>query len=204
MSPKRNLGERSQAGEAMRIWSSVILVILIAGLCSVSAFAAAERTAEQLPEFELPVPGEENHRIYLGLDTSSGTFSVTDIDADIVLIELFSMYCPFCQEEAPLINELFELMNDLPETGPSVKIIGIGASNSEFEVNHFRTTYNVQFPMFPDQDMAIYKALGGAGTPGFIGVRLSDGEGPLIVLRQSGGFYSKEDFLGQLIEFSER
>lgn len=188
----------------MRIWLSIILVILLAGLCSLSAFAAAERTAEQLPEFELPVPGEEVHRTYLGLDGSSGTFNVADIKADIVLIELFSMYCPFCQEEAPLINELFELMNDLPESGPSVKIIGIGASNSEFEVNHFRTTYNVEFPMFPDQDMAIYKALSGAGTPGFIGVRLSEGEDPLIILRQSGGFYSKDDFLGQLIEFAEQ
>lgn len=191
----------------MRTWSSIILAIFIAGLFSVNAFAAAERTAEQLPEFELPVPGDENHRTYLGLDANAGSggiFTVADIDADIVLIELFSMYCPFCQEEAPLINELFELMNDLPESGPSVKIIGIGASNSEFEVNHFRTTYNVEFPMFPDQDMAIYKALSGAGTPGFIGVRLSDGEAPLIILRQSGGFYSKDDFLAQLIEFAEQ
>ena len=188
----------------MRIWSSIILVIIIAGLCSATTFAAAERTAEQLPEFELPVPSEENDRTYLGLDSSSATFSVADIDADIVLIELFSMYCPFCQEEAPLINELYELMNDLPESGPSVKIIGIGASNSEFEVNHFRTTYKVDFPMFPDQDMAIYKALSGAGTPGFIGVRLSGGENPMIILRQSGGFYSKDDFLAQLIEFAEQ
>ncbi len=191
----------------MRTWSSIILAIFIAGLFSVNVFAAAERTAEQLPEFVLPVPGDENHRTYLGLDAnggSGGIFTVSDIDADIVLIELFSMYCPFCQEEAPLINELFELMNDLPESGPSVKIIGIGASNSEFEVNHFRTTYNVEFPMFPDQDMAIYKALSGAGTPGFIGVRLSDGEAPLIILRQSGGFYSKDDFLAQLIEFAQQ
>jgi thiol-disulfide isomerase/thioredoxin len=187
----------------MRIWPFIILVLLIASLLNVNAFAAAERTAEQLPEFELPVPDEENHRTYLGLESSSGTFSVGDIEADIVLIELFSMYCPFCQEEAPLINELYELMNEQSESGPSVKIIGIGASNSEFEVDHFRTTYNVQFPMFPDQDMAIYKALSGAGTPGFVGVRLSEGEAPLIVLRQSGGFHSKENFLGQLIEFAE-
>ena len=189
----------------MRIWSFIILAIFVAGLFSVNACAAAERAAEQLPEFQLPVPGEQNHRTYLGLDASganSGIFTVADIDADIVLIELFSMYCPFCQEEAPLINELYELMNDLPESGPRVKIIGIGASNSEFEVNHFRTTYNVEFPMFPDQDMAIYKALSGAGTPGFIGVRLSGGEAPRIILRQSGGFYSKDDFLAQLIEFA--
>ncbi len=181
---------------------TLISALLLVGLLGVNAFAAAERTAEQLPDFELPLPADEGHRAYLGLDAGKATFTVADIDADIVLIELFSMYCPFCQEEAPLINELYELMNSLPASSPSVKIIGIGASNSEFEVDHFRSTYNVQFPMFPDQDMAIYKALSGAGTPGFIGVRLSGDQTPMIVLRQSGGFHSKDDFLSELIEFA--
>ena len=182
---------------------TLIAALLLVGLVSVNAFAEAERTAERLPEFELPLPADEAHRVYLGLGSENTAFSVADIDADIVLIELFSMYCPFCQEEAPLVNELYELMNDLPQSGPRVKIIGIGASNSEFEVNHFRSTYQVQFPLFPDQDMAIYKALSGAGTPGFIGVRLSGAEPPTIVLRQSGGFYSKDDFLSQLIDFAK-
>ena len=183
---------------------TLISALLLVGLMGVNAFGAAERTAEPLPDFELPLPADEAHRAYLGLESDKATFTVADIEADIVLIELFSMYCPFCQEEAPLINELYELMNDLPQSGPRVRIIGIGASNSEFEVEHFRSTYSVQFPMFPDQDMAIYKALSGAGTPGFIGVRLSGGETPMIVLRQSGGFYSKDDFLSQLIEFAKQ
>ena len=189
---------------ALRKLSFMILPLCVAGLYGVTAAAAAQRTAELLPAFELEVPAEEKHRSYLGLEAESGSFSVPDIDADIVLIELFSMYCPYCQKEAPLINELFESMNELPEGAPRVKIIGIGASNSEFEVGHFRSTYNVQFPLFPDQDMAIYKALSGAGTPGFIGVRLSGGGDPVIVLRQSGGFYSKEDFLAELIEFAQQ
>ena len=186
----------------MRKWSFILLTILLAGLYGVAAAAAADRTAELMPAFELDVPADEKYRSYLGLEADSGSFTVADIDADILLIELFSMYCPFCQEEAPLINELFELMNGLPGSAPKVKIIGVGASNSEFEVDHFRSTYNVQFPLFPDQDMAIYKALSGAGTPGFIGVRLSGEGDPVIVLRQSGGFYSKEEFLAELIEFA--
>ena len=197
-------GECSYTGDTMGKWVFMILPLLLAGLNGGTSAAAAERTAEPMPAFELKIPAEEEHRTYLGLEQESGSFSVADIDADILLIELFSMYCPFCQEEAPLINELYELMNETVEAGPRVKIIGIGASNSSFEVDHFRTTYKVQFPMFPDQDMAIYKALSGAGTPGFIGVRLADAAEPLIVLRQSGGFYSKEDFLAQLIEFAKQ
>lgn len=167
--------------------------------------AAADRVAELLPEIILPVPENAEHRSYLGLNnTDADTFSVADIDADVVLIELFSMYCPYCQEEAPLVNELYKMMNGLPESGPGVKLIGIGASNSEFEVGHFRDTYAVEFPLFPDQDLSIYKALSGAGTPGFIGIRM-DPKGtsePQIVLRQSGGFHSKEDFLAELIGYA--
>lgn len=188
----------------MRKRCFIFWALILAGMTGVAASVAAERTKELMPGFELEVPAEETHRNYLGISSENGHFSVDQIDADILLIELFSMYCPFCQEEAPLINELYELMNEQPESGPSVKIIGIGASNSEFEVDHFRSTYNVQFPLFADQDMAIYKALSGAGTPGFIGVRLSGGGDPVIVLRQSGGFYSKEDFLSELIEFAKQ
>lgn len=167
--------------------------------------SAADRVAELLPELVLPLPDEAEHLSYLGIKEVEGdTFTIADIKADVVLIELFSMYCPYCQEEAPLINELYEMMQALPESGPSVKLIGIGASNSVFEVNHFRDTYTIDFPLFPDQDMSIYKALSGAGTPGFIGVRI-DGKGsgePQIVLRQSGGFHSKEGFLGELLEYA--
>jgi peroxiredoxin len=174
---------------------------LVAGLNA----SAADRVAELMPEIILPLPENPEHLAYLGLEnTAADTFSVADIDADVVLIELFSMYCPYCQKEAPLVNELYEMMNGLPESGPSVKIIGIGASNSEFEVGHFRDTYDIDFPLFPDQDLSIYKALSGAGTPGFIGIRIDPKatSEPQIVLRQSGGFHSKEEFLAELVGYA--
>lgn len=156
---------------------------------------------ELLPDLEFAVPESAAHKAYLGLAGTNGkTFSVKDIDADILLIELFSMYCPYCQREAPNVNELYEKMQKVSESGPKVKIIGIGASNSEFEINHFRDTYGVEFPLFPDKDMSMYKALKGAGTPGFIGSRLKEGETPVIVLRNSGGFYVAGDFLDELMQ----
>jgi thiol-disulfide isomerase/thioredoxin len=157
--------------------------------------------SESLPQLVLTVPADEDHRVYLGLQESGdgATFEVAKIEADILLIELFSMYCPYCQAEAPLVNELYELMQALPASEPMVKIIGIGASNSDFEVDHFRKTYDVEFPLFSDQDMAMYNALAGAGTPGFVGARRDAAGGFSIVLRQSGGFYSAADFLKELI-----
>ncbi|MCG6931184.1 MAG: TlpA family protein disulfide reductase [Desulfofustis sp.] len=183
----------------------VILGFLMLGMVSAGPVFPADRVMELLPDFELPIPEEPGHANYLGVQNIEGeTFRITDIDADIVLIELFSMYCPFCQEEAPAVNELYQKMQALGTAGPNIKIVGIGASNSPFEVDHFRNTFDIEFPLFPDQDMSIYKALSGAGTPGFIGVRFDEGKKGVIVLRQSGGFYSTDDFLAELIEYAAR
>ena len=44
-----------------------------------------------LPNIELPVPETPYHRQYLGLDQKS-VFSIPDIKAEVVVIEIFSMY----------------------------------------------------------------------------------------------------------------
>lgn len=156
-----------------------------------------------MPELLLATPESEQHRNYLGLSTQPGEmFKVSDIKADLLVIELFSMYCPYCQKEAPLVNELHQKMEEKNAKGLSIKIIGLGASNSQFEVEHFGDTYGVEFPLFPDKDMSMYKALEGAGTPGFVGYKLKGSSPPVAILRNSGGFYSADDFLQELIDNS--
>ena len=180
----------------------LILIFFLVWPCVVTG-AESAATTEKMPDLVLTVPDNEFYKSYLGLTGKAGeTFSVEDVDADIIVIELFSMYCPFCQKEAPLVNELYEKMEVVSKSGPVVKIIGLGASNSQFEVDHFRDTYNVPYPLFPDKDMSMYKALTGAGTPGFIGCRLNNGQNATIVLRNSGGFYSSDEFLKELIDKS--
>ena len=183
-----------------RILAVMLGMFIVMNLVIISGSHAAAVSEEPVPKLVFTIPENQAHRDYLGIEGNSGeSFGVNDIKADVLLIELFSMYCPFCQEEAPLVNELYELMQSLPTDGPQVKIIGIGAGNSELEVNHFKSTYDVEFPLFPDKDLSMYKSLSGAGTPGFIGMKKDSARGFVIVFRQSGGFYSKEDFLEQLL-----
>jgi len=157
--------------------------------------------AETLPEIMVTVPENKEDRVYLGLEKEAGeSFNLAEIDADILLIELFSMYCPYCQAEAPAVNVLHELALQRKEKGITIRLVGLGASNTRFEVDHFRDTYDIPFPLFPDKPLAFYKKLGGEGTPGFIGVKLEKGAQPEIVLRQTGGFESPEEFLERLLE----
>ncbi len=180
------------------IWSLFLLCLSWAGQ---AAGSDAKNTTEYLPRLELTVPKDESARKYLGLQAKPGEkFTPADIKADILLIELFSMYCPYCQNAAPSVNKLFQDMEEVSKNGPVVKIIGIGATNSQFEVEHFKETYDIAFPLFPDRDSSKYTALGGAGTPTFIGCRLNNGKQATIVLRKAGSFHDADEFLQQLIK----
>jgi len=44
-----------------------------------------------LPEFTLPVPQSDEHQKYLGL-AGKESFKISEISADVVIIEIFSMY----------------------------------------------------------------------------------------------------------------
>jgi len=46
----------------------------------------------------------------------------------------------------------------------------------------------------------MYKKFGGEGTPGFIGCLFKEGEEPVIIVRQSGGFETAEEFLALLLQ----
>ena len=81
-----------------------------------------------------------------------------------------------------------------------IKLIGIGANNSLFEVKHFRDTYQIPFPLFADGDMAIYNALGGKlRTPYFIGLKIKDKGAHEVFFTQLGGFEKADAFYGELI-----
>ena len=67
------------------------LLLLLAFPCGISAASQPPLEGEVLPPFELPVPESSQHRQYLGLDQKS-VFSIPDIKAEVVIIEIFSMY----------------------------------------------------------------------------------------------------------------
>lgn len=78
-------------------------------------------------------------------------------------------------------------------------MIGIGVGNSDYEVGHFRKTYNVPFPLFSDGDFAIHKKIGEAWTPHFFGVRLNTDGSNRIFYSQLGGKKAADKILAELM-----
>ena len=70
---------------------AVFLGILVVSASFARATSQPPSVGGQLPEFTLPVPKSDEHQEYLGL-AGKDNFKIAEISAEIVIIEIFSMY----------------------------------------------------------------------------------------------------------------
>jgi len=191
-----------------------ILFILFASLLSESASLGSETITvlgnqvksdpgnnTSIPVFELPMPGSEREKSYLGL-SGTGNFKIGQIKAQVLIIEVFSLYCPHCQRTASQINELYQKIQERPDMKEKIKMIGIGVNNSTYEVDSYRKRYKVPFPLIPDENMEISKMLGVRGTPTFIGIKVNGKGTQKRFYFEEGGFQDTQQFLTEIIKLS--
>lgn len=83
-----------------------------------------------------------------------------------------------------------------------MKLIGIGAGNSAFEVEVFRDKYKVPFPLLPDEDFSLHKCFGETRTPYFIAIRINDDGSHEVIYSKLGGIEEPKQFLKQMTQLS--
>jgi peroxiredoxin len=182
-----------------------LLALLL--FANVQAFASGATTSPDMkplpvgqafPDVTFAGPILENEAKQLGAGAKGKPFSLQQTKAQTIILVVFSMYCPFCQKEAPELNTMNALIKSKGLSG-KVKLVGLGAGNSPFEVSVFREKFSIPFPLIPDQDFAAYKLLGQVGTP-FYYVLKRQGDGFVIVDTQLGCVTSAEAFLKTALE----
>ena len=70
---------------------AVFLGVLLVSCGFAWAVSQPPAVGGKLPEFTLPVPKNDEHREYLGL-AGKDAFKISEISAEVVIIEIFSMY----------------------------------------------------------------------------------------------------------------
>jgi len=184
------------------IYGLALIVIFVMFLTAGSALAGSSpQKGDVFPEINLTIPENPEHKAYLGL-TGEGEFKIPQIKAEVVIIEIYSMYCPHCQREAPRVNELYQAIEQSPKYKGKLKVIGIGVGNSSFEVEVFAKKYKVSFPLFPDADYSIHKRLGEVRTPYFVGVKIKKDGTHEVFYSKLGGFRKTDKFLQLMVESS--
>ena len=166
---------------------------------SASAVTGPPTEGGILPEIVLHVPKILEQKKYLGL-SSETTFTIPQIKASVVIVEIFSMYCPYCQAEAPSINKLYYKIQNNSSLEGRFKLIGIGVGNTTFEVENFRNTYKIPFPLFPDDDFSIHKKIGEVRTPYFFAVGINKDGTHRILYSHPGRLSDHDRFIKILLQ----
>ena len=159
---------------------SCFLVTLLFFLTAVNTAFARTRpvtAGEDFPDLVLNRNLSKADHRYLGVKKSKqGTFRISEINADLILLEILSVYCPSCQHQAPVFVNLYNMIENDPRVRGKIKMIGIAAGNNEREIETFKKRYHVPFPIVPDEKFEILDIIGSTRAPFNILIRKSGKE----------------------------
>jgi len=156
---------------------------------------AAPVDASVLAGLQFPSAGNSTQQRYLGI-SSGDSLSLGQIRAERLIIVVFNAYCTICQADAPILKFLYGIIEDDPQLKGRTKIVGIAAGNTQLEVEDFRNTHEVAFPLFPDPNFSVDRAIpSNLRVPIVITARNNPGR-PLEILKiHQGELKDVEDVL---------
>lgn len=150
------------------------------------------KAGDVLPALAFQAPDAPGDGEYLGLG-SNRAFTLAEVAAELVMLEIVGVYCPVCFEQAPTINGLFKQLKRDPVLGSKVKLLGLASGVTAMEIQAMRESQGARYPVVGDPDFILHEQLGSPKTPFTILVR-PDGtvlETHLGAIRDKGAFLRK-------------
>jgi peroxiredoxin len=163
-------------------------------------FGKAIAVGETVPHFTLDAPKSVKEQKYLGLQNTE-PFSLSQLQAKLVLVEIFSTLCSTCKKSAPGMNKLFKYIQNDKTLNNDLKMLAIGQGDSPAKVGAWRKKYKVKYPLFPDQRRVVFKKFGTPGTP--YTVLINNGNGK-VLYAHGGQIKDVGEFLAELKGFHKK
>ena len=139
------------------------LIGCLAIILAVAAPRSAAPAAKNLAHLTFAGVISEADRHYLGLEKSA-PFSLQDIKAPYILLEIMRTGCPHCVDQTPAMNQLHKLVAN-SHLKDKVKIIAVGEGDQAGALARFKAAHKVSFAMVPDPGWEIGTAFKIQGTP---------------------------------------
>ena len=100
----------------------------------------------------------------MGIGTAE-TFSINQLNCQLVLIEIVGVYCPQCHIQMPLFNKLFYRIKRDADMCKKSKMLAIAVGANPIEVAYFKKEHQIPYPVIKDPEFEIHKQLGEPRTP---------------------------------------
>lgn len=139
----------------------IVCLFLVLTACPV--LAGPPVAGESMPALTLPVPLDPAGQEMLGVQGKTA-FSLADLKADLVFLEVIGVYCAQCARQSPGFKTLASRLNKGKLKG-RVAMFALAAGGTDAEVRQLLATGQYLFPVVSDPDYVAHKLLGEPLTP---------------------------------------
>ncbi|MDY6971970.1 MAG: TlpA disulfide reductase family protein [Thermodesulfobacteriota bacterium] len=122
------------------------------------------KEGDDFPEISMKTPSDPMLLVYLGLSEGK-SFTLTDVKADLILVEIMNINCGSCRKQAPIYNKLYSLIESTPETKGRIKMLAIASGSKDEYIKKYIDYFKVPYPIIEDPNFALYEATGSSPLP---------------------------------------
>src|SRR5512147_215936 len=104
---------------------------LVLCFCASPLFAEADpKVGQVLGPVKFAKPQSDEDAKYLGL-AKAEPFTLKDVKSPYVFVEQFNTSCPHCMHQAPILNELYNKVQQDAALKDKLKFMSVGQGNDE-------------------------------------------------------------------------
>jgi thiol-disulfide isomerase/thioredoxin len=179
----------------MKLKRGVVLgccLALVLFFCAAPLLAAEAdpKVGQVLGPVKFAKPLTDEDAKYLGL-AKAEPFTIKDVKSPYLLIEQFNNMCPHCIHQAPTLNQLHNIVQQDPALKDKLKFMSVGQKNDEIAAKMWKAFHKVPFPVLPDPNADLGKALNFSPYP----VSMIVDKGGKILWVEIGAFESADEAL---------